>query len=204
MEKNEDPIVKGFKQMRKIWMATIFFVIAMGVGSMWLGCHIAAVSGRTIVLSTGEVLKAVAAEREANLPVEARDHLRMFHRLVFDLGPDEKAIRASIGQALYLADGSAKKLYDDWVEKGWIGGLVSGNITQEVRLDSIAVDFGAEPYAFRCIGMEVLTRATSVTTRTLVTRGFLRNVRRSDNNPHGFLIERFEIVENKEVKVVGR
>ena len=106
--------------------------------------------------------------------------------------------------SFYLADGSAKALYDDEVEKGFINGLVSGNISERVVLDSIWLDTRSEPYVFKCIGAQTLTRSTSVTVRSIVTQGFLRNVNRADNNPHGFLIERFEVVENKEIKISNR
>jgi conjugative transposon TraK protein len=205
MKKLFQTIEQQFKGARKVWIAAMGLAMVVSVCSIYYGFHAAAAADQRIyLLSSGKVLEAVASEREENLTVEARDHLRMFHRLFFDLDPDEKLIRANIGQALYLADGSAKKLYDDQQEKGWIGGLVSGNISQSVELDSIVVDLDVEPYVFRCVGVETLTRATNVTTRSLVTRGFLRNVQRSDNNPHGLLIERFEVVENKDLKTVNR
>jgi hypothetical protein len=37
-----------------------------------------------------------------------------------------------------------------------------------------------------------------------VTEGWLRNTSRSDNNPHGFLIERWAILDNRDLKVEGR
>ena len=205
MSKFFQTIERQFKDVRKVCVLAIVLAAAVSCWAIYYGIHAAKAAERRIyLLSSGKVLEAVASEREENLGVEARDQVRMFHRLFFDLEPDDKLIRANIGQALYLADGSAKKLFDDLQEKGWIGGLVSGNISQEVRLDSIVVNLDTEPYAFRCVGVETLTRATSVTTRSLLTRGFLRNVQRSDNNPHGFLIERFEVVENKDLKTVIR
>jgi conjugative transposon TraK protein len=156
------------------------------------------------VLWNGKAMEAIAGDRKANLPVELRDHLRLFHRYFFDLDPDEKAIRASMTRSFYLADGSARSLYDNQVENGFIGGLVSGNISQRVQIDSIELDLDNEPYRFRCLGIQTLTRTSTVTTRTIVTRGLIRNVDRSDNNSHGFLVERFEIEENKDIKTINR
>jgi hypothetical protein len=53
------------------------------------------------------------------------------------------------------------------------------------------------PYAFKAFAVEKLTRADSTTRRPLVTQGFLRNVGRSDNNPHGFLIEHWQVISNQ-------
>jgi hypothetical protein len=41
-------------------------------------------------------------------------------------------------------------------------------------------------------------------TRDLVTEGWLRNISRSDNNPHGFLIERWNTIDNRDLKVENR
>ena len=43
-----------------------------------------------------------------------------------------------------------------------------------------------------------------MTERSLVTRGRLMNSIRSDNNPHGFIIESFRVVENRDIRVYDR
>ena len=45
----------------------------------------------------------------------------------------------------------------------------------------------------------MIIRESSVTERSLVTRCRLLNAVRSDNNPHGFIMEGFEITENKDL-----
>jgi conjugative transposon TraK protein len=161
-------------------------------------------SQRIYVLSSGKVLEAVARDRKDNVAVEARDHIRNFHEDFFTLDPDEKVINANLGKALYLADGSAKRQYDDLKETGYYSGVISGNISQEVTVDSISLDMISYPYYFRCYATERIVRPTSKLTRDLVTEGWLRNTSRSDNNPHGFLIERWAILDNRDLKVEGR
>ena len=196
---------EAFRQVRYLSLVAMGLSAGITIWAVWWSFdQVAKADRRIYLLSNGKVLEAIAGDREDNLPVEARDHLKTFHRLFFNLDPDDKAIRASMGRALYLADGSAKRLYDDEVEKGYIGGLISGNISQSVVLDSIWLDMNSEPYAFRCMGLETLTRATSVTTRTFISQGYLRSVARSDNNPHGLLIERLEVVENRDLKTQNR
>ena len=128
----------------------------------------------------------------------------MFHSYFFTLDPDEKVIQANITKALYLADNSAEKLYKDLKEQGYYGDLISGNISQQISIDSIRVDMNQYPYTFRLHATEKLIRTTSIVTRSLVTEGALRNVARSDNNPHGFLIEKWGIIENKDLKTENR
>jgi hypothetical protein len=50
----------------------------------------------------------------------------------------------------------------------------------------------------------MIIRASNITERSLVTRCNLINSVRSDNNPHGFTMERFEIVENRDLRVLER
>jgi conjugative transposon TraK protein len=156
------------------------------------------------ILANGKVLEAFAAERKDNIPVEARDHISMFHHYFFTLDPDEKVINNNISKALYLADASAKKQYDNLKENGYYRNIISGNISQTLEIDTIDFNINIYPYSFHCVAREKIIRTTSIVTRSLVTEGYLRNVSRSDNNSHGFLIEKWAIVENKDLKTENR
>jgi conjugative transposon TraK protein len=160
--------------------------------------------GRIYILSGDKALEAIAGERKENIPVEARDHIRNFHALFFTLDPDEKVIGDNLNRALYLADGSAKRVYENLKESGYYAGVISANISQRLTVDSVRLELSSYPYFFRCYGQETIIRSTSIVTRDLVTEGYLRDVSRSDNNPHGFLIERWNIVENRDLKVEQR
>jgi conjugative transposon TraK protein len=156
------------------------------------------------ILAGGKALEAFAADRKSNIPVELRDHIRVFHDDFFTLDPDEKVIKANVTKALYLADESAKRQYDNLKESGYYANLISANISQRVEVDSVQLDIGRYPYYFKCFATEKLIRATSTTSRNLVTQGYLREVSRSDNNPHGFLIEQWETLENQDIKTVNK
>ena len=153
---------------------------------------------KVFILYNGKVLEAVASDRKSNLPVELRDHIRTFHQFFFSLSPDDKAIQATVSKALYLADESAKKQYDNLRESGYYNNLIAANISQEIDLDSIRLDVDNYPYRFTCYGTQKLIRSTSTATRKLITQGQVRDLKnQTDNNPHGFLIQNWEIIENK-------
>ena len=156
------------------------------------------------ILAGDKALEAFAADRKDNIPVEARDHVKMFHHYFFSLDPDEKVIQSNISKALYLADATAKKQYDDLKENNYYANIISGNISQEIVIDSIDVNTAQYPFHFRCQAEERIIRPTAIVTRSLVTEGWLRNVARSDNNPHGFLIEKWRTLENKDLKTEPR
>ena len=149
-------------------------------------------------------MKAFAFSRKDNLPVEAKSHVKLFHEYFFTLDPDDKVIDANLSKALYMADGSAKAQYDNLRETGYYSNIIAGNISQQIIIDSVRVDFNVTPYAFHCKATIKIIRPNSIVTRNLSTQGFLRTVSRSDNNPHGFLIEKWETVDNKDIKTESR
>src|SRR5689334_20149073 len=87
------------------------------------------------ILANGKILEAFASERKENVPVEARDHVKMFHFYFFTLDPDDKVIQSNITRALYLADASAKQQYDNLKENNYYSNMISGNISQEITTD---------------------------------------------------------------------
>ncbi|UAB86010.1 conjugative transposon protein TraK [Zunongwangia sp. SCSIO 43204] len=204
-----------FKKMKNIDTAFRHirgFTMLIIIGSVLLSCFalyksfslVSEMQDRIYILANGKALEAYSAGRKDNIPVEARDHVKTFHQLFFTLDPDDKAIATNITKALYLADGSAKRIYDDLKENGYYAGLISGNVNQTIHVDSVAVDINEYPYRFRCYATQCIIRPTSITTRSLITEGALRNVSRSDNNPHGFLIERWATIANKDLKTTAR
>ena len=191
----------AFRHIRLFSLLLILACLAISCFAIYKSYQSAAdFKNHIYILANGKALEAFAADRKSNVPVEARDHIKVFHEDFFNLDPDDKQIQATINRALYLADESAKTQYDNLRESGFYSGLISGNISQQVTIDSIQLDMSRYPIYFRCYGTEKLIRTSSVATRSLVTQGFLRNVNRSDNNPHGFLIEKWETLENKDIK----
>lgn len=195
----------AFRHVRGFTMLLIVGCVVLCGFTIYKSYNLMAqMQSKIYILANGKALEAFASERKDNIPVEARDHVKVFHRLFFTLDPDDKAIQATVAKALYLADGSAKRVYDDLKENGYYAGLISGNVNQTILVDSVAVDINEYPYRFRCYATQSIVRPTSVTTRSLITSGSLRNISRSDNNPHGFLIERWNIIQNSDLKTVGR
>lgn len=152
---------------------------------------------RIFVLASGKVLTALASDRRDNIQIEAKDHLRTFHERFFDLSPSETAIRDGINRALPLADRSAERAYNDRREQNFYTNLVSGGIVQRLAVDSITLDLSVEPFRFFFYGTERLERASSFLRKRLITKGTLRTVARSEDNPHGFLIRDLEIEERE-------
>jgi len=205
MFKEMKNIDTAFRYIRSFSLVFVLGCVAISVFVANKSYQLASRSQQKIfILANGKALEAYSADRKDNVPVEARDHVKMFHHFFFTLDPDEKVIQANISRALYLADGSAKQQYDNLKENGYYSNVVSGNISQEIQMDSITVNTDVYPFYFKYKGVQKIIRPTTIVTRNLITEGYLRNVSRSDNNAHGFLIEKWRTLENKDLTTQNR
>lgn len=153
------------------------------------------------VLDNGKsLILALSQDAAQNRPVEAREHVKRFHELFFSLSPDKEAIEGNISRALFLADKSAVNYYKDLSEKGFFNRLIAGNVTQLVTVDSMQCDFNDYPYRIKTFARQRIIRESFVLERSLITSCRLINAVRSDNNPQGFSIEDFTVIENKDLQ----
>jgi conjugative transposon TraK protein len=195
----------AFKQVRLFSISAIACFLLLSIFIAYNSFQLASTSQKRIyILANGKALEAYAADRKDNVPVEARDHVKMFHHYFFTMDPDEKVIQSNITKALYLADATAKQQYDNLKENGFYTNLISGNISQEIQADTVTINLNSYPYYFLYKGQQKIIRPTTIVTRNLITEGYLRNVSRSDNNSHGFLIERWKTIENNDIRIEQR
>lgn len=199
-------IENSFKQIRLY--AIVFAVLCTSVVgfAIWKSYHFAEEQRQKIyVLDNGKSLMlALSQDASINRPVEAREHVRRFHELFFTLAPDKDAIESNMKRAFYLADKSAFNYYKDLSEKGYYRRIISGNIQQRIEVDSVVSNFETYPYSVRTYAKQYIVRSSNLTKRSLITSCYLVNSVRSDNNPQGFTIESFSIVENRDIEVVER
>lgn len=190
----------------------LFVIVFLGVCALLTGYAIwkaydfaEAQRQKIYVLDEGKSLMlALAQDLSQNRPVEAREHVQRFHELFFTLSPDKAAIESNMQRALFLADRSAFEYYRDLAEKGYYNRIISGSINQRIEVDSMVCNFDRYPYKVFTYARQRIIREKTVTERSLITQGKLLNAQRSDNNPHGFLLEDFRIVENRDLRTFDR
>lgn len=199
-------IENSFRQIRLY--AIVFALLCAGVSgyALWQSYRFAKQQREKIyVLDNGKSLMlALAQDASINRPVEAREHVRRFHELFFTLAPDKGAIESNMRRAFYLADKSAFNHYKDLSEKGYYSRIISGNVQQRTQVDSVVCNFDTYPYAVRTYAKQFIIRSSNVTNRSLITSCYLVNSVRSDNNPQGFNIEKFAVIENSDIEVIER
>lgn len=199
-------IESSFKQIRFFGIVFVCLCCVIVCYSLFSAYSFAEKQRQKIyVLDDGKSLMlALSQDLSQNRPVEAKEHIKRFHELFFTLSPDKNAIESNIRRALFLVDKSAFGYYKDLQEKGFFNRIISGNINQNLQVDSIVCDFDKYPYKVMTYARQLIIRESNITERNLITRCNLINSIRSDNNPHGFTMENFEILENRDLRVIDR
>ncbi|WP_163321764.1 conjugative transposon protein TraK [Draconibacterium mangrovi] len=203
---------KQFDIQRKfrfiVYVLVLISVSLMGVSSYiyYESVQLVELSKEKIyVLDNGKsLLVALREDISENRDAEARDHVKRFHELFFTLEPDKTYIENNVREALYLADRSAMEQYQAFKENNLYNQVIASDISMTLQTDSIKLDFSAYPYYFTYTGKQKIVRKSNITIRSLKTSGYLRNISRTDNNPHGFLMESWRIDENKDLESIRR
>ncbi|MBC8153076.1 MAG: conjugative transposon protein TraK [Bacteroidetes bacterium] len=187
-----------------------FSVIALALGfAAWIGYWAFTTVGQSrekiYVLDNGKsIMLALAQEQNVNRPAEARDHVKTFLKLFFNQEPNEQSITQNIQDAAYLGDESITRHYLDLREKGFYTKLLQGNTIQKITIDSVLIDMKQSPYKVDIRARVLLVRATNITFRRLVADCYLIDATRTDQNPHGFFIERFRVLDNRDIETISR
>ena len=199
-------IETSFKQIRFFGIVFICMCAVITCYSLFSAYNFAEKQRQKIyVLDEGKSLMlALSQDMAQNRPVELRQHVRRFHELFFTLAPDRAAIEGNMRRALQLSDRSAFDYYSDMSERGYYNSIISGNINQTIEIDSIVTNTNTYPYNAVTYARQFVIRESNLTERSLITRCNVINSVRSDNNPHGFTIEAFEVIENRNIRVINR
>jgi conjugative transposon TraK protein len=199
-------IETSFRQIRLFGIVFVCLCAGIAGYSQWNAYTFAEAQRQKIyVLDDGKSLMlALSQDMSQNRHVEAREHVKRFHELFFTLSPDKNAIESNVRRALFLVDKSAFAYYKDLQEKGYFNRVISGNIIQNLQVDSVSLNLETYPYRVVTYARQLIIRESNITERNLITRCNLINSVRSDNNPHGFMMEAFEVLQNRDLRVINR
>ena len=154
------------------------------------------------VLSNGIPLLAERTSQQEDLMIESMSHVEMFHQFFFTLSPDDEYMEWTLKKALYLIDESGVKQRNTLKEKGFYQNIVAASAVFSIITDSINVDI--EKMDFTYFGKQFIERPSSKLVRRLVTKGMIKQVPRTPNNPHGLLITNWRTVENEDLKYTSK
>lgn len=149
------------------------------------------------VLNNNIPLVATRINIEDNREAEYKAHIAAFHDYFFSFPPDNDYISTQLKKAMYLIDASGVQQYNSLKEKGFFTSVVSTSSTITTQMDSINLDLNSMHWVY--YGKEKIDRPSMITVRSLVTEGFVKDIPRSFNNPHGVLITNWKTIENKDI-----
>ncbi|HLT86488.1 MAG TPA: conjugative transposon protein TraK [Sphingobacterium sp.] len=195
-------IIKNLEN--KIKMATIVSVaslvvsITIVISVLFYTYGQVAESRKTIyILDNGVPILAKQTDQSVNRPVEYKAHVDLFHSLFFNIAPDDKYIEYQMNKAMYLIDESGIQQYNNLKEKGFFSQIMNSSAVLTIQTDSIQLDM-ANKY-FRYYGKQTIDRKSSTVIRSIITEGFMNDIPRTTNNPHGILITKWKTLENRDL-----
>lgn len=129
--------------------------------------------------------------------IEIRRYIENFHQYFFNLPPDNDYIKWTVGKAMYMADGTALKQKQALDENGFYSDIISSSAVCTIICDSIQFDEHTRKFSY--YGTQIIKRRTRDLKRTMLTTGYVENVPRTQNNPHGLMITNWRTLENKDL-----
>lgn len=198
--KHFNSIDTSFRKMKFVTVLALVSAVIIAVGSVAAsGWFMEKANGTIYVVDKGSAVMASRTQEESHRELEAMDHVSRFHELMFNLSPSAESIQRNLDRALVMSDKSAYDYWMDLSERGFYQRLVSANISQEFVADSIKVDMLTYPHSVTTYGKLFLLRESNITAYQFESTCRLVDVERSQNNPHGLMIERFTVTRNENI-----
>ena len=199
-------IQKAFALTRIYLILITILTLSIGGYAIYSSYQLAeAQRSKIYVLENGQpLLLALSHNVEDNRTAEAISHVRRFHEYFFTVSPEKSAIEYNINKALFLSDNIAADYYIKLKEDGFYERIISAGILCEIMVDSVKIDDTTYPYKAYTYAKTSIIRSSSILYRNLETVCDLVNSTRTENNPHGFIIEKWKIIDNSDIKEVKR
>lgn len=191
----------SFRQIKRFAILYTFFIGIICLYVIWSSYQSAQKAREKIyVLDQGKsLILALEQDINQNRPAEARDHVKRFHELFFTIPPDPQVIKRNIERAFFLCDESVEKEYKRLEREKFYSQIVNRKVRQEITVDSVDVKFEQYPYYAKTYARQKIIYPSRTIEKNLISENWLSNVPRSDNNPHGFLIEKWKVLNNDEI-----
>ena len=187
------------------WLSALSFICAIILSAIAFSFSYKMVTDARksiYILANNIPLQAAQTDMQMNRPAEYRAHIDLFHSLFFSLTPDDKYIEYQLKKAMYLVDESGVQQYNNLKENGYFNSILSSSSVLTLQTDSISLDMPR--HYFKYYGKLKIDRRSSTVVRSLITEGYLKDIPRSDNNPHGVLITGWKTLENKDLEDVQK
>ena len=196
--------IEGKIRLATVVVFTSFFLNIVISAIVCVFCYGLVINSRKsiYILDNNVPILAKQTDSQVNRPAEYKAHVDLFHSIFFSITPDDKFIEYQMKKSMYLIDESGVQQYNNLKEKGYFTSILSSSSVLTLQTDSIFLD-PMRKY-FRYYGKLKIDRRSATVVRSLVTEGYLKDIPRSENNPHGVLIINWKTIENKDLENVQK
>lgn len=157
-------------------------------------------AGKIFVLDgQGDISSASLKDKKTQLEAEAHNHLNMFYNSFFSF--DVVNIEENTEKGLELGGNDVRRLWETYKKKNFYNNVRQNNLIVKSYIDSTFFDLESKPIRALVYGKQEIRSGEYVQMRNLELDCILLEVGRvKDKNPHGFLIEKINIRDNKVLK----
>ncbi len=131
-----------------------------------------------------------------------KNHIYYFHHLFFSLIPSEKHIGDMMGKVKYLVDKSGIEVLNTLNERHYFKNILRNSTVQSIFCDSIILD--RNQMTFLYYGRLRIEEKKFSKVCKLRTEGRIIGVPRSIDNPFGYLITDFRILETSDISCLNK
>lgn len=199
--------IQKLHSLTKVYLIGITVIaVLVSVSSIWMSYQFAEAQREKIyVLDQGKsLILALEQDIRQSRPAEAKAHVQRFHELFFTLTPNMSSIENNVNKALQLSDETPAFYYKERKSKQYYDHIVQGGIICEIFTDSVIVNMDKYPYEATYYGKTSFMRSSDIEYFSIVTTQLLINAPRTDTNPHGFVLGKWNIREFSSIKKVKR
>ena len=193
----------AFKQTRLITIVALVMSLLFCVAVMVVAMQMVTKGKGKIYITNGygNTLSGYQIAANQNRRAEVKAQVRNFHTLLYDISPNPEEIKMNLDAVMLIGDASAKAFLDKRGD-GYYKKLISSNVEIKYSMDSIKVDMHGYPYRAMQYGKEIVQTPAGSLLKKLVTRLDLREVKRTEINPHGLLVGNFEVLKNGRIEYI--
>ena len=196
-------IDNAFKKTRLIAM--------LALGFSFLFCVIVMVIAMTMVTKGkgkiyitngyGNTLEAYQIGANENRAAEVKSQVRNFHATLYNITPNPKEVKKNLDKVLLMGDASVKAFLDKRGD-AYYKKLIASDVEVKFENDSLRVNTSIYPYKAVQFGKEIVQTNVGFLVKKLVTSCELKEIARTDENPHGLQISNFEVLQNEREQFV--
>ena len=198
--KNLLNIESAFKQTRLLAIIAVVGAFLYSVIVSLVAINMVSKAKGKIYITNGygNTLSAYQILSNQNRSAETKAHVRNFHFLLYDITPNPEIIKTNLDKVLLMGDASVKTFLDKRGD-AYYKKLIASNIEIKYQCDSVKVNMKNYPYRGVQYGKEIIESPVGSLVKNLVSRMDIREVKRTDKNPHGLLIGNYEVLQNNRV-----